>query len=302
MDEDLTRSIVLWLWGGILGGLLAAGLVGFVWRWVGKASDAMGIGATVFFVVLSVGAGGATWIATSAALERRSGTVPALGELLRFETQRLYDNRNRRTTTVEAPRVAFTTSEGRRVEFTALGGSLKGREPGDAVRVRYRPEKPEQAIVDDFQHQWGAAWGMGAFAGFGLAGAVGCLSWVAGELRRFGTARQPGKGPKGKPPPSAATGPLTRWRQRHGPRFGRPLIGLAWLNMLVALVTAGAFSDNVARSVAIAFAGVVSGLIGLAFGSWLRGGAEGTRFPFGLIGLAAGFAYFGFGAWMFSSG
>jgi hypothetical protein len=315
MDDELTLRIVLWLWGGILGGLLAGAIAGFVWRWIGPQSAAFGVGAGVFFVVLTIGAGGATGIAAAAALERRSGTVPTLGELLAVERQSQYDMSKKRTTTMQVPRVAFTTAEGRRLQFTGLGGSLAGREPGDVVKLRYRPEKPELALIDDFQHEWGAAWGMGAFAGFGLAGAIGCLRGLPGEIRTARVAearmaqviRRTGKrsaqsSSPPPPPPAPRPGPLARWRRSNGSRFGRPLVALGWLNMLLALLAVGAFSDNVARSIAIAFAGVVSGLVCLAFGYWLRGAAAGTKFPFALLGLAAAFAYFGFGAWMLSAG
>jgi hypothetical protein len=317
MDDDLVRSIVLWFWSGIGLGITIGPLCGLLWRFVGPRSMAFGVGAAVFFLFFTVGAGMATAIAAGAALERRSGTVPALGELRGFESQALHDTRNslgERKRIVQAPRVAFRTADGRNVEFTALGGSLRGGEPGDVVRVRYRPEKPEIAIVDDFQHQWGAAWGMGAFAGFGLAGAIALLAGLPGDIRkaraadaRFAEAvRRTGKkraaeGPEPRPAPAPKPGPIARWRRLHGARFGRPLVGLGWLNMLLALLAVGAFSDSVARSVAIVFAGVVSGLVCLAFGYWLRGAAADTRFPLGLLGLAAGFAYFGFGAWMLSA-
>lgn len=314
MDDDLVRRIVLWLWSGIGLGITAGPLAGLAWRFIGPRSMAFGVGAGVFFVIFAFGASMATGIAASAALERRSGTVPALGELRGFERQALHDTRNalgERTRTVQAPRVSFRTAEGRQVEFTGLGGSLRGSEPGDVVRVRYRPENPQIAIVDDFQHQWGAAWGMGAFAGFGLAGAIGFVfglrrDWREARAREAHTAqalrRSAARRHAAMPVPDERPRPgvLQRWRATHGPRWARPMLGRAGLNMALALLSVGLFSDSVARSVAIAFAGVASSLVLLGVGSWLR--APDGRFPWGLVGLAVAFAYFAFGAWMLGGG
>lgn len=54
------------------------------------------------------------------------------------------------------PQVAFTTAAGERVSYPQ-GGMIFGYEPGQAVRVLYRPERPSlEPALDSF----GALWGM----------------------------------------------------------------------------------------------------------------------------------------------
>jgi hypothetical protein len=300
MEDDLVRSIVLWLWGGIGLGVTVGPLCGLVARWLGMGDESMGVGFGVFCICLTIGAGTAGGIAVQAALERREGMVPALGELRGVETRERWDAGKRRTERMRVPLVVFSTAEGRKVEFEALGGSLSRNEPGDAVRVLYRTDNPQLAIVDDFQHQWGAAWGMGAFAGFGLVGSVSFVGGAVGGWRRQRAEAQRKAGRRGRPTsePLRPPGPIERWRRAHGPRVGTGIVRLAWLTMLLALFGVGLFSGGVARSVAIAFAGVSSGLVVMAVGLWLRGGPQRMPFAWGLVGLAAAFSYFGFGAWM----
>jgi hypothetical protein len=308
MDDDLVRSIVLWLWSGIGLGVTIGPLCGLLAGWLGLKKEAAGVGFGVFCVCLTVGAGTAGGIAAQAALERREGMVPALGELRGFETQSRWDAGKRRTERMQVPRVVFTTAEGRTLEFDGLGGSLARNEPGDVVRVRYRPEKPEQAIVDDFQHQWGAAWAMGAFAGFGLAGSLAFIGGAVGGWRRQrqqAQLAQRGAGRNGRPgappEPTPTPGAFERWRRAHGPRLGRQIGWLALASFLLALFSVGFFSNSVARSVAIAFAGVCSALLLGAVARWLASGPGNLGMTWGLVGMAAAFGYFGFGAWMLSA-
>jgi hypothetical protein len=71
------------------------------------------------------------------------------------------------------PRVRFTTPEGRQVVFTSSFGSPGEPELGDRLRVRYRPEDPQQAEVDH-----AITWMLRA--AFGVVFALGLL--VAGVV------------------------------------------------------------------------------------------------------------------------
>jgi Protein of unknown function (DUF3592) len=53
------------------------------------------------------------------------------------------------------PVVAFTTDAGQTVRFEAsIGSNPPAYHVGEAVRVRYDPERPEHAFVDSFWQLW----------------------------------------------------------------------------------------------------------------------------------------------------
>jgi len=65
------------------------------------------------------------------------------------------------------PRVQFTTTDGRTVEFTAEVGFSREPNYGGAVPVRYRGDDPEQAVIDRAT-SWMLEAGFALLAGLGL--------------------------------------------------------------------------------------------------------------------------------------
>ncbi|HQN13309.1 MAG TPA: DUF3592 domain-containing protein, partial [Quisquiliibacterium sp.] len=121
----------------------------------------------------------------------------AQGVLVGFETVQSRDAEGRGRAT-PAPRVRFVSADGRTVEFTGLGGNLAGQPPGSAVPVRYRPDDPHGAIIDNFQERWAGVFGIGLFGTFPtLVGGAVVADWlqrrfpgrVRGGSRRTGANR-----------------------------------------------------------------------------------------------------------------
>jgi preprotein translocase subunit SecF len=58
-------------------------------------------------------------------------------------------------TTVYAPRVRFTSADGRQVVFvSSVASSSPSYAEGDRVQVRYRPDRPAQAQIDTVGDVW----------------------------------------------------------------------------------------------------------------------------------------------------
>jgi hypothetical protein len=109
----------------------------------------------------------------SAELSRRRRVAPA-----RNMVQRIRRNQTVTITSV-FPVIAFTTRDGREVEFEALvGGTTPDYELGEQVRVMYDPENPTEARIGETENLWGIPIVLGSFGliaiaiglGFGIAG------------------------------------------------------------------------------------------------------------------------------------
>jgi hypothetical protein len=125
-----------------------------------------------------------------------------------------------------APRVRFVASDGRTVEFVGLGGNLAGVLPGSEVAVRYRPDNPQGAIIDNAQERWGGVFGIALFGMFPtLAGGAVIADWLQ---QRF-----PGRTRRG-----AARSGDTRALLRRGGHV-----------LLLCAIVAGAVVDDAGRAI-----------------------------------------------------
>jgi hypothetical protein len=276
VDDALATQAVLLLFGGaLLGGIVGAGTGLVLGRM--RRGDAfmpgLAVGLLVFGGCTAFGAARLGW----AAWQFERGTVAAQGRLLGYEEQFDTDSRGRRTRTL-APRVEFAAADGTRHSILGLGGSQPDLEEGAAVPVRYRPEAPQRAAVDDFQNRWGAFWAFSGFAGFGLlAGLFFAVSvWSAGRPR---LARQ----------------------RRAGPRamaLRRLLIPTAGLTLVASLLTPALDASNsLERGLAIGFGGVAAAMLLYAAAVLLTPERERGQPLMILLIIAAGFAFFAFGLW-----
>lgn len=277
MDESLATQAVLLLFGGVaLGGIVGAA-VSFVARRGGSRESfmpGMAVGLLIYGACTAVGAARVGW----ASWQFERGTVAAEGRLLGYEEQVDVDAGGRRTRTL-APRVAFDAADGTRHEVLGLGGSQRDRGEGEAVAVRYRPDAPQQAAIDDFQNRWGAFWAFCGFAGFGLlAGSFFAVSaWSEARPR------------------------VAKRRREAGPRAqaaSRLLLPTAGLTLVVAILAPAVDgSDDLPRSLAISFGGVAAAMLVYAGALLLSPQQERTPSLMILLILAAGFGFFAFGIW-----
>lgn len=91
------------------------------------------------------------------------------------------DDGYRTCSTVFAPRVRFTTVDGRQVIFVSPTASNPPEyEEGDRVDVRYRSNDPKDAVIDSVSGVW-----LGAIVTGGIAAlfAVFCAVWVVLAVR-----------------------------------------------------------------------------------------------------------------------
>jgi Protein of unknown function (DUF3592) len=91
------------------------------------------------------------------------------------------DDREQDCTTAYAPRVRFTTADGRQVVFVSPNGSSPpSYEAGDRVDVRYRANDPAGARIDSLTSVWLATMVTG---GLTLVFAGLCAVWVVLAVR-----------------------------------------------------------------------------------------------------------------------
>jgi Protein of unknown function (DUF3592) len=159
------------LWRGRrfdLVGWLLLGSVGLVWwRWSSLSWHARGMilaayGVVFVLVMLPQALRTRGLLKTGA---RAEGTVVGADERTRIQRDDVV--------TDYYPQVRFTTAEGRQVVFTSSFGSPGEPELGDRLRVRYRPDDPQQAEVDH-----AITWMLRA--AFGVVGGLGLL--IAGVV------------------------------------------------------------------------------------------------------------------------
>ncbi len=91
------------------------------------------------------------------------------------------DDGHRTCSTVYAPRVRFTTADGRQVIFVSgTASNPPEHEEGDRIDVRYRANDPSDAVIDSVTGVW-----LGAIITGGIAAlfAVFCAVWVVLAVR-----------------------------------------------------------------------------------------------------------------------
>lgn len=159
------------LWRGrrfdLVGWLLLGSVVLVGWRWSSLSPHARGIMLAAYGVVFAL-------IMLPSALRTRGllkTGAKAEGTIVGAE-QRTSIQRND-VVTDYYPQVRFTTPDGRQVVFTSSFGSPGEPQLGDRLRVRYRPDDPQQAEVDH-----ASTWMLRA--AFGVVGGLGLL--VAGVV------------------------------------------------------------------------------------------------------------------------
>ncbi len=318
--QDVGTQAQLWMWAGIGIGLLLGGAVGGIAAWLGHAS-ALTLGLAVFLLCMGLPAATGALRLAQVAVQVQEQTVPARGRLLGYETESATEAQRRKRPggrPAQRPRVAFTTPQGQRLEFVGLGGSRSGLTVGAEVPVRYVAERPQDALVADFQTLWGPAWALGAFGTFALSGAaVFLLGMVAG-----------GRGAdEAQVAPGAPTRPLTKAERRAAraaaqmpakpvpaapaePPRRDPLarglfaasVGLLLLAVPLPVMLMKARPLEV---VAVVFAGITAGLVGLIAAQWRAHRAAGAamapaQWPLIPALLALNFGYFALGAWLFT--
>jgi hypothetical protein len=308
VDDVITQAVLLLFGGALAGGVLGAAFGAWRGR---RGADGMvaglALGLSVFAACTVFGAARVGLVAW----QQQRGMVAAEGRLVDFVEQTDTDASTRRTTTVRAPRVEFTSADGRRHVIQGLGGSQGDKRPGDPVPVLYPPQDPARGLVADFQNLWGGFWALSGFAGFGLLSA---LFFVA-QARADARARRPASRASSRRGAASATAsrrgaaPASRigaawaaWRIAHGERWRASFNAAAGLTFLAALLyPAIGPGDHLERSVAVSFAGVATAMVcygaAAVFG---KDGASGQTL--GILGiLAAGFAFFAFGLWQLST-
>ena len=181
MDNELADRLLLWLMGAIF---LVGPLVGLaVGRFKGLQWG-IGVACLIIGVTGLTGAARVGW----ERWHQLQGTVVTEGILAEFREEISRDAKGRATSSY-APVVRFTDPAGRSHEVKGLGGSQDNASQGDTVPLRYRPEAPEQAVVDDFQNVWG---GTAAFAFFGILPTLFGLFFVLDKLFKDDTNRAAG--------------------------------------------------------------------------------------------------------------
>ncbi len=306
----------LWMWAGIGIGLLLGGAAGGIAAWLGDAR-ALTLGLAVFLLCMGLPAATGALRLAQVAVQVQEQTVPARGRLLGYEAESASEAQRRKRPggrPAQRPRVAFTTPEGQRLEFLGLGGSRSGLAVGAEVPVRYVAERPQEALVADFQTIWGPAWALGAFATFALSGAVVFLLGMTGggrgaaqvtgaptrpmtksERRAARALAQTATKPAPAPPAAAPTrDPLSR---------GLHLASVGLLLLAVPLPVM-LMQARPMQVVAVVFAALTAGLVGLIVAQALaqRAAADGepARWPLIPALLALNLGYFALGAWLFT--
>jgi hypothetical protein len=278
MDDTIIIQALLTFWGCVFAGLAVGGLVGWLknFNW-GIASGCLIIGAG--------GLAGAAWLGWHQ-YQLLAGTQRTEGVLVEFVTVTSTDGEGRRTST-QAPVVRFKAGDGQTYRVQGLGSSQAQRDPGDAVGIRYRPDDPQRAVIDDFQNQWGGVWALALFGLFPTMFGTYFLGLQVRESReaRFAATR--------KPPPVKT--------------FRLPPEKRAWLLQKLTIVANVVFLSGFLVAM---FAPLeLLKALGLGFsiigaGSLLHCVAQGyapapdwsARGIFLIVGL--GFILFGFGGWM----
>lgn len=285
MDDGAVVTALLLFWGGVGIGLLLGGLAG----WLAGFSWGIAIGCLVIGAGGLAGAGHLGWHRWHSL----AGTQQAAGVLVEYVNQEDTDSNGRRTTTF-APRVRFRDSGGTVRETLGLGGDRRF-EPGDAVTVRYRPERPDQALIADFQNLWGGVWGLGLFGVMpALFGSFFLVNAIA-ERREASRAPQPAnrrdraihRHPVPDPRMPRRTAPA-------GVVQGLTVAGnIAFVGAFVVMIAMG---DPMERAIAAGFGLIAAACAIHTVAAVLRKAGWDTVFVLVIVGT--GFGLFGWGIWM----
>jgi hypothetical protein len=137
--------------------------------------------AGVAIILLVIAAG--LVLSTRSFLADSSTATGTVVELVPRQSCSEDDDGHRTCDWVYAPRIRFTTADGREVVFTsATASSPPSYTEGDSVQVRYLPSNPVGARVDSFSGLWLAPVIVG---GIGLFFAGFAIVWVV-LARRVG--------------------------------------------------------------------------------------------------------------------
>lgn len=292
MDDSVITTAILLFWGGVGAGLLLGGLAG----WLGGFAWGIGIGCLVVGAGGLSGAGYLGWHQW----ENLAGTIEAKGVLIDYLEEELRDSQGRRTTTY-APRVRFRDAAGDVHEARGLGGSRRF-EPGDAIAIRYRPERPEQALIADFQNLWGGTWGLSLF---GVLPTLFGTFWTMNAIteRREAAAAEAAR----SRPPSrrarreaeiARVAKLGSTRSR-SPGVGKLVRGLTILGNVVFVSAFAAMlimPGPVERAMAAGFGTITAACVVHLVARVIVGGSWQAPFVFVIVGT--GFGMFAWGLWM----
>jgi len=278
VDDTIIIQALLTFWGTVFAGLAVGGLVGWLknFNW-GIASGCLIIGAG--------GLAGAAWLGWHQ-YQLIAGTQQAQGVLTEFVTVESTDGKGRNTSS-RAPVVRFKAGNGQTYRVQGLGGSQGQHEPGDAVAVRYRPEAPQQAVIDDFQNQWSGVWGLGLFGLFPMMFGLYFLGLQVKETRdpQRGTSR------KARPVRTFRLPPETRaWRLQK-------LTIVANIVFLSGFLIAIFAPFELLKALGLGFAVIGSGcLLHCVAQGYAPEPDWSSRGIFLIVGT--GFLLFGFGGWM----
>lgn len=146
----------------------------------GRLATIVAVGLGVVAVVLAV-VTGVIIVRTQGFL---SDSVSTSGEVIGLVPRQSCDeddDGHRTCRTVYAPRVRFTTGDGRQVTFVSgTASNPPEHEEGDRIDVRYRANDPSDAVIDSVTDVW-----LGAIVTGGIAAmfAVFCTIWVVLAVR-----------------------------------------------------------------------------------------------------------------------
>ena len=146
----------------------------------GRAFTLVAVGLGAIALVLGV-ISGVIVVRTQAFLAESSiATGQVIGLVPRTSCEE-DDDGDRNCTTAYAPRVRFTTDDGRQVVFVSdTAANPPEHERGDRVEVRYRASEPTDARIDSVSGIWLGAIITGALSLFFLAF---CVVWVVLAVR-----------------------------------------------------------------------------------------------------------------------
>ncbi|MSQ74121.1 MAG: DUF3592 domain-containing protein [Betaproteobacteria bacterium] len=175
MDDPVILQAILTFWAGVLAGLVLGGLVG----WRTKFAWGMAVG------LLLIGAGGlagAGWLGWHR-FHTLAGTQIATGVLVEWVTERSTEASGKSSAT-RVPIVRFNAPDGLTYRVRGLGrGGEEDLPAGSAVQVRYRADAPNEAVIADFQNQWGGVWALALFGAIPMMMGAFFLATAISESR-----------------------------------------------------------------------------------------------------------------------
>jgi Protein of unknown function (DUF3592) len=228
MNDAVTTQAILVFWAAMFAGLGAGGLAG----WRGGLMWGVGVGGLVIGAGGMAGAGWLGWHRYRSLADSEVAQGVIVDHVV--ETSTIDGER----TSMRAPVVRFQARDGRTYEVKGLGSSQATAEPGDAVPVRYLTRDPRQAVIADFQNEWGGVWGLGLFGVVpAMMGAFFLATAIGERRRRPAIVREP------SPRRAAVAGWLT----------------IAGNVVILGGFAAGLLPETVAAAIGVTFLGVAAG-------------------------------------------